>query len=188
MPTRLDRPARRSRRDRAPPPQVLVGSYDGSRDPEGTGLPHGRGRLQLVSGDVLDGTWRRGRLSGSADIALADGYCYSGTVADSRLTGSGVSGRPPSCGVATARLPAAAAASAPAARAQVYTADGSCYEGELLEGQRHGYGRLSFAASPLVYEGHWRQGRRHGQGTLYYDAERASCYQGGGAGRAAGSC
>jgi hypothetical protein len=62
----------------------------------------------------------------------------------------------------------------------VHAADGSRYEGELVEGQRNGYGRLSFASIPLVYEGQWRQGKRHGQGTLYYDAGRATYYQGGG--------
>ncbi len=61
----------------------------------------------------------------------------------------------------------------------MYEADGSRYEGELVAGQRHGTGRLSFASSPLVYEGQWRHGKRHGRGTLYYDAARTTYYQGG---------
>jgi hypothetical protein len=66
-----------------------------------------------------------------------------------------------------------------ASEPQVYEADGSRYEGELVAGQRHGTGRLSFASSPLVYEGQWRHGKRHGRGTLYYDAARTTYYQGG---------
>ncbi len=62
---------------------------------------------------------------------------------------------------------------------QVYEADGSRYEGELLEGQRHGTGCLSFADCPLVYEGEWRHGKRHGRGTLYYNTDRTTYYQGG---------
>lgn len=71
--------------------QVLVQRYDGSRDGVGTGCLHGRGRLELLSGDVFHGTWQQGRLTGTAEISLKNGFEYSGTVTDSCLTGSGVS-------------------------------------------------------------------------------------------------
>ena len=63
--------------------------------------------------------------------------------------------------------------------AQVYDwPDGGHYEGQVLNGKRHGNGRMSFSNSPVVYEGEWAGGVRHGHGTLYFNAERSNFYQG----------
>jgi hypothetical protein len=37
------------------------------------------------------------------------------------------------------------------------------YEGEVTDGYKHGFGRLSFADVPIVYEGQWVNGQRHGE-------------------------
>lgn len=37
------------------------------------------------------------------------------------------------------------------------------YEGEVIDGCKHGFGRLSFADVPIVYEGQWDNGQRHGE-------------------------
>jgi hypothetical protein len=52
------------------------------------------------------------------------------------------------------------------------------YNGDVLNGQRHGFGVLTFRNSPARYEGYWQHGKRHGKGTLYYDAEGLSYYSG----------
>ena len=47
-------------------------------------------------------------------------------------------------------------------------ADGSCYKGEWIKGQRHGRGRLATkggAGPGEVYDGTWSNGQRHGSGT-----------------------
>lgn len=64
---------------------------------------------------------------------------------------------------------------------QTYTWHGAtCYDGEVLDGFRHGYGRLTVAdGSSVVYEGMWQHGKRHGRGgVLYYNADRTAYYQG----------
>ena len=45
--------------------------------------------------------------------------------------------------------------------------DGSIYDGEKLNGRRHGTGKF-FYADGGYYEGEWNQGRMEGLGTLYY--------------------
>lgn len=62
--------------------------------------------------------------------------------------------------------------------AQVYSWANAVYEGELLNGLRHGYGTLRFTDSHVVYEGEWQYGKRHGRGVLYYDALRSSYFEG----------
>lgn len=52
------------------------------------------------------------------------------------------------------------------------------YEGEVLDGLRHGQGAMTFADSPASYVGEWAGGVRHGTGTAYFDAERKSYYEG----------
>jgi hypothetical protein len=63
---------------------------------------------------------------------------------------------------------------------QIYKWADATYEGDMVNGVRHGWGRLSFHDSPAVYEGEWRQGLRHGKGTLWFDDARTSFYEGGG--------
>ena len=43
-------------------------------------------------------------------------------------------------------------------------ADGSRYEGQWKDGQKHGKGKYIYADGEL-YEGQWYQGKAHGEGT-----------------------
>ena len=54
--------------------------------------------------------------------------------------------------------------------------DKSFYEGEVLNGLRHGRGQ--FLGSKFSYEGMWKFGKRSGKGLAYYNAERTSYYDG----------
>jgi hypothetical protein len=57
--------------------------------------------------------------------------------------------------------------------------EGAIYEGQVLDGRRHGYGTMRFTGSPHTYEGFWRDGQRHGRGTLYFNEENTAYYNGG---------
>eukprot|EP01017_Pseudomicrothorax_dubius_P019133 TRINITY_DN2105_c0_g1_i2.p1 TRINITY_DN2105_c0_g1~~TRINITY_DN2105_c0_g1_i2.p1 ORF type:complete len:400 (-),score=102.96 TRINITY_DN2105_c0_g1_i2:122-1321(-) len=46
-------------------------------------------------------------------------------------------------------------------------ANGKTYEGELLEGKRHGFGVLYYENGKKEYEGYWKADQFSGQGTLY---------------------
>lgn len=48
--------------------------------------------------------------------------------------------------------------------------DGSVYDGEKVNGLRHGIGKF-FYADGGYYEGDWRYGRMEGLGTLYYPSD-----------------
>ncbi len=61
---------------------------------------------------------------------------------------------------------------------QVYRWPGSEYRGGVLDGRRHGLGRMHFANSESVYEGDWVQGLRHGSGTLTLNIAGTHKYQG----------
>lgn len=63
---------------------------------------------------------------------------------------------------------------------QTYTWQGATFDGEVLDGFRHGYGRLTVAeGSSVMYEGLWQHGKRHGPGgVLYYNADKTAYYQG----------
>ena len=46
----------------------------------------------------------------------------------------------------------------------VYTwPDGSTYEGEVVNGVRHGFGMFKCSTQPVSYIGHWCHGKRHGK-------------------------
>ena len=48
----------------------------------------------------------------------------------------------------------------------------------MLDGLRHGYGKLTTADSPVTYEGQWHHGKRQGKGVLYYNEDRTTYYEG----------
>ncbi|OWK11449.1 RSPH10B [Cervus elaphus hippelaphus] len=41
--------------------------------------------------------------------------------------------------------------------------DGSTYEGEVVNGKRHGFGMFKCSTQPVSYIGHWCHGKRHGK-------------------------
>ncbi len=54
----------------------------------------------------------------------------------------------------------------------------SSYEGEVVQGLRHGQGCFYCAISQTTYVGHWCLGRRHGRGQLTHDSSHSSYYDG----------
>ena len=51
--------------------------------------------------------------------------------------------------------------------------EGNMYEGEWLQGQKHGHGKMTYgsiAAGPSgdVYDGEWQDNLRHGKGTMTF--------------------
>jgi hypothetical protein len=48
----------------------------------------------------------------------------------------------------------------------------------VLNGKRHGPGRMSFRDSPVSYTGDWHHGQRHGQGTITLNVEGSHYYKG----------
>ncbi|CAD8152519.1 unnamed protein product [Paramecium pentaurelia] len=59
---------------------------------------------------------------------------------------------------------------------EVY-ANGSKYDGEKLNGMRHGYGTFFYQDNGGVYEGQWFENKMHGIGTLFY-ASGKPAYEG----------
>ncbi|CAD8067168.1 unnamed protein product [Paramecium sonneborni] len=59
---------------------------------------------------------------------------------------------------------------------EVY-ANGSKYDGEKLNGLRHGYGTFFYQDNGGVYEGQWFENKMHGIGTLFY-ASGKPAYEG----------
>lgn len=62
---------------------------------------------------------------------------------------------------------------------QVYCWPEGTYEGEVVNGRRHGQGVMRLASSEAVYEGSWEDGQRQGQGVLFFDSNRTTYYEGG---------
>ncbi|KAL2078190.1 hypothetical protein ACEWY4_025875 [Coilia grayii] len=56
--------------------------------------------------------------------------------------------------------------------------DGSCYEGEVVNGIRHGIGTYRCGKTSATYRGQWHHGQRHGKGIIYYNQEVTSWYEG----------
>ena len=46
--------------------------------------------------------------------------------------------------------------------------DGCRYEGDMVNGMKHGFGALFSPEGNLLYEGQWQFGKLHGKGVLYY--------------------
>ena len=113
------------------------------------GLCHGLGRATLTSGAQYEGTFVHGRLSGEGKMLFPDGIQYEGDFLDNAITGSGV-----------------------------YRWPNIVYAGAVLDGKRHGQGRLEFTDTGSTYEGGWVHGVRHGVGTLYFDASQQTYYSG----------
>lgn len=107
------------------------------------GLREGRGRVFNKDGSVArEGTFRGGQLNGECTIYYGSPQAY--------FVGSVVNDQP-------------------SGRGMEVTADGAMFEGEFLNGLRHGQGRLHNAQKALVYSGEWVCGQKHGQGVFQDD-------------------
>lgn len=97
------------------------------------GRPEGRGRLELRSGEVVEGTWRAGRVEGEASWLDAAGNRYEGAF---------VAGRPHGQGRQSTRT-------------------GEIFTGSFFDGRRHGEGETRLAGGTL-YKSLWSHGREIG--------------------------
>lgn len=93
------------------------------------GRPHGRGRLERRSGEVMDGEWVAGRLHGRGVLVEADGTRTEAVFVDGVAQGEGRQTR----------------------------VDGSIYEGPFRDGLRHGPAKLRLPGG-TVYSSQWRAG------------------------------
>ena len=113
-------------------PRTVYSTYVGEmRD----GRPDGRGRLELRTGAVMEGTWKAGLLEGRGSYRDAGGSLYEGAFVAGRAEGRGrLAGR-----------------------------DGSIYEGDFRAGLRDGRGTTRLPGG-TVYESRWRAGVEIGGG------------------------
>jgi len=100
-------------------------------------LRHGQGTLTSSQGHVFTGEWREGKVhSGEGAMILPWGDICHGTWVDGLMEGLG-------------RID--------------YVSRKMVYEGELHQGQHHGYGTLTYA-NGRCYMGNFVKGRKHGRG------------------------
>ena len=72
--------------------QATLTEYEGGRD--AVGLCHGQGRAVFTSGQVYEGHWQSGHMSGDGSIRFLDGISYTGSFETDTISGSGVSCMP----------------------------------------------------------------------------------------------
>jgi hypothetical protein len=111
-------------------PQTIYSVYAGElRD----GRPNGNGRLEIRSGEVLDGNWTNGRLEGKGIHVDADGNRYEGMFAGGIANGQG----------------------------RLLARTGEIFEGEFRDGLKQGMGKTRLAGG-TTYESQWDHGKETG--------------------------
>lgn len=113
-------------------PRTVFSVYSGD---VGDGRPDGRGRLEIRSGEVLEGTWKAGVLEGEGVRIDTAGNRYEGFF---------VAGRPDGQGRLMLRT-------------------GEIYTGAFADGLRHGTGRVTLPGG-TSYESVWERDREMGGG------------------------
>lgn len=93
------------------------------------GRPHGKGRLEKRSGEVLEGEWAAGRLNGQGVVVEADGTRTQAVFVDGRAEGEGRQVKP----------------------------DGSIYRGAFRNGLRDGEATVRLPGG-TTYASQWRAG------------------------------
>ena len=126
---------------------------------------------KLSSGAVYEGEFFDGHFEGHGKLTFPDGEEYEGTFKRSAITGElNTNIRPcPSLSPYLTRS---------LGQGMYRWPNGAVYQGEMLNGLRHGQGRMSFSEIPSVYEGAWIEGKRHGYGTLSLNESGTHRYQG----------
>lgn len=126
--------------------------YDGEW---ANGKYHGHGIFRWSDGDEFDGEWQNGRRHGKGKWTYADGRYYTGvwengeSVSFSSIVYPSSSGNTASASVAKVE--------------RVVFDNGDVYEGEMVDGFRHGKGKYTWA-NGNEYEGDWVRGKRTGYG------------------------
>jgi hypothetical protein len=107
-------------------PKAIYRTYDGELL---NGRPHGQGRLEERSGEILEGTFRDGILEGTGSRIAADGSRYEG----------------------------AFRAGIPSGEGRLTLRTGEIYVGGFASGKRHGHGRTTLPGG-TSYESEWAMG------------------------------
>eukprot|EP00884_Botryococcus_braunii_P007056 jgi/Botrbrau1/16351/Bobra.178_1s0004.1 len=128
--------------------QVLAKSYVGGRNAENSF--HGHGTVEFSNQNTYCGTIEDNQLHGTGTYKWMDGTLYKGTFAENRASGSGMM-QWPRCGK---------------------------YIGQMEDGVRNGKGRFEPEGTDVDYEGEWVNGKRHGHGRLTYSYEPLCYYEG----------
>ena len=116
---------------------VYTGSWE-------RGTKHGHGTFTWQSGSVYIGNWERDQRSGHGTYTYANGDIYEGEFLNADKHGHAYMH-----GHGTFTWP-----------------NGDVYIGNFKQNQRNGYGTYTFADGE--YEGEWLDGVRHGQGKMTY--------------------
>ena len=116
---------------------------------------HGHGIYHWSDGDEFEGEWKNGKRHGEGKWTYADGRYYTGVWENGESISSSSIVYPSSSGNT---------ASASIAKVERVVFDnGDVYEGEMVDGFRHGKGKYTWA-NGNEYEGDWVRGKRTGYG------------------------
>ena len=116
---------------------------------------HGHGIYHWSDGDEFEGEWKNGKRHGEGKWTYADGRYYTGVWENGESVSSSSIVYPSSSGNT---------ASASIAKVERVVFDnGDVYEGEMVDGFRHGKGKYTWA-NGNEYEGDWVRGKRTGYG------------------------
>ena len=144
--------------------QVIVdpygekGTYAGTLS-KGTGMPHGRGRLEYAAGRWYEGEWKHGRWTGQGRLSNGDGDLYEGELRNDHKHGQGT------MRFADGRVFVGEYVNGQMTEGKMIYQDGSTYEGGWADGMRHGRGKCVFT-DESIYEGEFREGEFHGHGKM----------------------
>lgn len=122
------------------------------------GVRQGKGKFAFASGSSYEGEWKNGKYHGKGKWTNADGSYYTGVWENDDIIDS-----------TKIEYPAPAYASesvVPAAGAKIERMEydgGDFYEGEIVDGYRHGKGKYTWADGS-EYEGDWVKGKKCGFG------------------------
>lgn len=169
------------------------------------GVPHGKGRMEFLSGYVYEGDFLEGQKHGKGMLKLAsaedkvlfdgefrsdlpDGQCnrylmsddsiYRGDMAKGLRSGAGILVTPNK----QVYYDGTWQNDVPHGRGTFLAPDGE-YEGEWKMGRRHGKGKFTFKERPLasgksrVYEGDWANDTPHGSGRYLADDGSSNVYK-----------
>ncbi len=119
---------------------------------------HGYGVFRWADGDVYEGEWKNDERHGNGKYIYADGSYYTGVWENGDIIDSTKIDHP---------APSYASESVkPAAGAKIERMEydgGDFYEGEIVDGYRHGKGKYTWADGS-EYEGDWVKGKKCGFG------------------------